>query len=122
MIILQAILWICVALLFYTYCGYALLLRLVTIFKPVQKPADLAAETDLPAVTLVIPAYNEAPVIPKKIENCLELDYPSHLLEIIFITDGSTDSSVELVERGQSVRLLHQPERAGKLAAMRRAM
>jgi poly-beta-1,6 N-acetyl-D-glucosamine synthase len=45
----------------------------------------------LPPVTLVVPAYNEAPVIQAAIRSLLELDYPSY--EILVVDDGSTDDT-----------------------------
>ena len=77
---------------------------------------------ELPAVTLVIAAYNEDAILAQKIKNTLDLDYPAHLLKIIFVTDGSTDSSQEIINHHDSIILLHQDERKGKSAAIKRAM
>jgi biofilm PGA synthesis N-glycosyltransferase PgaC len=73
-------------------------------------------------VTLIVSAYNEAAIIRKKIVNTLAIDYPKEKLEIIFITDGSSDETPELVSSNASIRLLHLPERRGKYAAIKRAM
>jgi cellulose synthase/poly-beta-1,6-N-acetylglucosamine synthase-like glycosyltransferase len=75
-----------------------------------------------PEVTLVIAAYNEAEVIEEKIANCLNLDYPSDKLSFLFITDGSNDGTDQIIARYPQIRLLHQPERKGKSAALNRAM
>lgn len=75
-----------------------------------------------PSVTMVISAYNEEAVIDAKLQNCLSLDYPRERLEIVVISDASTDSTDQLVasyaDRG--VRLARQGLRRGKSAALTR--
>ncbi|HEV8285155.1 MAG TPA: glycosyltransferase family 2 protein [Chitinophagaceae bacterium] len=77
---------------------------------------------ELLPVTLIIAAYNEESILPQKIKNTLEIDYPSHLLRVIFITDGSTDDSADLLSQYEFITLLHQTGRKGKPAAIKRAM
>jgi len=91
-------------------------------FKRIFSPQKIVVNFELPAVTLVVAAYNEEAILDEKIRNSFELDYPAQLLKIIFITDGSTDSSQELIGRYESIFLLHQDERKGKSAAIKRAM
>ncbi len=75
-----------------------------------------------PDVTLVVAAYNEADCIERKLENSLDLDYPAGKLRWIFVTDGSTDATADIIRTHAGVLLLHQPERKGKVAAINRAM
>ena len=77
-----------------------------------------------PAVSLLVPAYNEEAVIKKKIENSLELDYPKEKLQIIVAADGSDDRTAEIVKEFEphAVILNHAPDRAGKMAAINRAI
>ena len=82
-----------------------------------QPPTDFE-----PDVTLVVAAYNEADCIERKLRNSLDLDYPAGKLRLIFVTDGSTDATAEIVGRYKNVMLLHQAERKGKVAAINRAM
>jgi cellulose synthase/poly-beta-1,6-N-acetylglucosamine synthase-like glycosyltransferase len=83
---------------------------------------DAAAE---PTVTVIIPAYNEEPVIERRLENLLELDYPPEKLEIVVASDASSDRTNELVAavaaREPRVQLLECP-RGGKVAAQDRAV
>src|SRR6266581_1673796 len=77
-----------------------------------QKPIE-------PDVSVIIPTYNEAPVIVKKIANLLESDYPLDKLEVIITDGGSKDGTVELVrefmaERSVRGQVLTQRERRGK--------
>lgn len=113
--------WCCVALVLYTYIGYGILLRLLLLFVPKRSTPTLS-DQQLPPVTLLVAAYNEADCIAQKIANSLALDYPTHLLQLLFVTDGSTDDTPHIVQQYAQVRLLHQPTRNGKIAAVHRAM
>jgi cellulose synthase/poly-beta-1,6-N-acetylglucosamine synthase-like glycosyltransferase len=120
---MEIALWILIGLVFYTYLGYGILLfcllKLKRIFKPRQYNFSDAFE---PAVTLAIPAFNEEDFILKKAKNCLALDYPKDKLRIVFITDGSTDNTVKLLQEVEGVEVLHEDRRAGKSAAENRVM
>lgn len=72
--------------------------------------------------TIIVTAYNEETILEQKIKNTLAIDYPADKLRIIIITDGSTDGSQKIVQQYPSVVLLHQAERRGKYAAIKRAM
>ena len=110
--------WLLIALILYTYFGYALVMMLVTRKKNSPAPGnDL-----LPGVTLVVACYNEGKVLPEKIRNTEAIDYPRDKLSVIFITDGSTDNSLEILAGHPFIRTLHQDERAGKAHAINRAM
>ena len=114
-----SITWICLFVVAYHYVGYPALVWLLARLRP--RPTRQGAA--LPTMSLIVAAYNEAEVIAAKVENSLALDYPPERLEIIFVTDGSDDGTPEIVaaHRGQGVRLLHQPRRQGKSAAINRA-
>jgi cellulose synthase/poly-beta-1,6-N-acetylglucosamine synthase-like glycosyltransferase len=71
---------------------------------------------------MVVAAYNEAEWVEAKIANCRALDYPPELLTLLFVTDGSDDGTPELLARHEGIKVLHQAERAGKTAAVNRAM
>ena len=71
-----------------------------------------------PTVTLMICAYNERDVIAEKMENIRQLRYPRSRLCVIWVTDGSTDDSNELLRQYPEVTLVFSPERRGKAAAM----
>lgn len=116
---MQTLFWISLSLLFYTYVGYGLALLLYNRLFPKKTTSD---EQFLPLVTLIVPAYNEEEIIQKKIENCLQLKYPAGNLKFIFITDGSTDRTAEIVRYYPTLELLHKKLRGGKSAAINRAM
>ncbi|MGN7205938.1 glycosyltransferase family 2 protein [Pedobacter sp. SAFR-022] len=115
--------WIGLLIIVYTYIGYGLLLyilvRLKRLFK--RRVALVENYTD-PSVSILIAAYNEEYLIEDKIVNTLGLDYPKDKVQIIVVTDGSTDSTASKVRKYQDVLLLHQDQRAGKMAAIKRTI
>jgi cellulose synthase/poly-beta-1,6-N-acetylglucosamine synthase-like glycosyltransferase len=115
--------WICLFLIFYTFLGYGVLLYLIIRVKRLFKsPFIFHANAPLPSVTLLIAAFNEEDLIKEKVENCLALDYPKEKIQIIFITDGSSDRTPEFIEAFKDIELLHENVRAGKMAAIKRAI
>ncbi|GAG81232.1 unnamed protein product, partial [marine sediment metagenome] len=75
-----------------------------------------------PNVSILIPAYNEEASIEPTIINKLEVDYPKDKLEIIIISDGSTDKTDQIVKSFESngVKLIRQEPRNGKTSAINR--
>lgn len=109
------------AVVFYTYVGYGLILYLVRLIKKPSVFSNLSTD-DLPHVTHVIAAYNEEQLIDSKIENCLSLDYPKDKLTTIIVADGSSDETAAIVRKYPEITLFYLPERKGKLAAVDRVM
>jgi len=123
MTLLIFIFWISLSVLFFCYIGYGLILFLLNKMKAFFGLAKNRTEPEeLIPVTFVIAAYNEEAVLEQKIDNTLAIDYPADKLNIIIITDGSFDDSNNIINRYSSVMLLHQQQRKGKFAALRRAM
>jgi peptidoglycan-N-acetylglucosamine deacetylase len=77
------------------------------------------AGKDLPAVSIIVPAYNEEVTALKTIESLLKIDYP--IFEIIFIDDGSKDRTHEVVRAAYGhhplVNVLTKPN-GGKASAL----
>ena len=105
----------------YVYAGYPLLLRLLVRLRG-ARPIRRADVT--PSLSLLISAYNEAAVIRAKIENALALDYPREALEIVVVSDASSDGTDAIVAeyRNRGVMLRRQPERRGKTAGLNRTV
>jgi len=73
----------------------------------------------LPKVSIIIPAYNESKYISKCLESVLSIDYPSDLLQILVIDDGSTDDTYKVAKKFESKTLLvMRKENGGKGAAL----
>lgn len=115
--------WIGVFIVFYTYLGYGILLfLLIKIKRLFVKPVINDLPNPLPKVTLFIAAYNEASIVHEKMKNCRQLDYPKDKLTIMWITDGTTDNTNELLKEYPEVTVLFSPERKGKTAALNRGV
>ena len=115
--------WVSAFIVFYTYVGYGLLLYgLVKVKECLCKPKERSLPEDLPAVTLLIAAYNEEAVVAEKMENCRALRYPAGKLTVAWVTDGSTDGTDGLLSAYPDVQLVSGGPRAGKSAAIDRAM
>lgn len=120
---LKAVFWISVIATLYCYVGYVLILWLATAIKTkLNKTTTPPTFDELPEVTLLIAAYNESSCVQQKIRNSMELIYPKNKLHQVWITDGSTDdTNVQLAQHGY-IRVLFEPERKGKTAALNRAI
>ena len=114
---LVAAFWLLAGLIVYVYFGYPLLLRLVRMLRGRAAAAIGMLE---PSVTMVISAYNEETSIGEKLRNSLQLDYPADRLEIVVVSDASTDRTDEIVQRCGSarIRLLRMQERGGKTVGL----
>ena len=122
---LEIIFWICLAVVFYTYIGYGIVLYLMVKVKELfGKENDMSTSMakSFPEVTLLIAAYNEEAVVEAKMTNCMALDYPKEKLTITWVTDGSNDHTNDLLAGYSDVNVLYKPERQGKTAALNRAM
>jgi len=122
---MKIILVLSLIIVFYTFAGYGILLyfiiRVKRIFKGHKQTIDEHPDS-LPTCTLVVAAYNEQGFIKEKIANSLLLKYPAGKLNLVFITDGSSDDTPNIIAQYPQIQLLHQPQRAGKIAAIHRAM
>lgn len=100
----------------YTYALYPLLLRMTTRGVVTTTVAD---DLELPVVTIVVPAYNEERQIRGVIEALLAQDYPADRMQVLILSDASTDRTDEVVAEfaARGVELLRMPVRGGKTAA-----
>jgi cellulose synthase/poly-beta-1,6-N-acetylglucosamine synthase-like glycosyltransferase len=120
---MQTIFWLCLFIIFYTYIGYGILLFIIVkILRIFRQKKFFNNNYNLPTVTVVVAAYNEAYCIEEKITNTLALEYPGDKVRYIFITDGSTDETPEIISKYKAIQLMHQSERSGKIVAVHRAM
>ena len=114
--LLELLLWGSLLVLTYTYLGYPMLLGVWSRFgrKPVKR------QRVTPSVSIVIAAWNEAERLLARIENCLKQRYPAELLDVLVVSDGSTDDTEAVVRRFASrrVTLVTLPERQGKAVAL----
>ena len=116
----EALFWICAALLVYTQLGYAVLLAaLAKMKKPRPEGSDPEPE-DAPSVSLVIAAYREEDVIAARVANARALDYPGPV-EVIVACDGSPDATAQRARDAGADLVLELP-RGGKIRAQDQAV
>ena len=113
---LVAVFWAALFLVVYTYLIYPVLLWLLAAGRKMPEYASLS---EWPTVSLIIAAHNEEAVLRAKLENALAMDYPAERLDILVVSDASTDDTdriaAEFAARG--VRLHRQEVRGGKTEA-----
>lgn len=111
-IITLVIFWLSLFLIFWAYFGYLAALKIISLF---HKKKLLRSDMT-PVISMVITAFNEEKRIIQKLDNTLSLDYPHEKLEIIVVSDGSTDKTEDIVRSFESkgVKLLVIPLRHGK--------
>src|SRR5665213_783321 len=102
----------------YVMAGYPLLLGMIARSRgrPVRRSEDL------PTLSVIIPVHNGGRFIRRKLESVLKCDYPIEKLEILVVSDGSDDSSVEIATEytDRHVQVISIP-RSGKAAALNAA-
>lgn len=105
-------------LVVYTYFGYPALLWIIgrLVRKPIPRPFDT---TEWPHVSVSVPAYNEEAQIDQLVRSLLALDYPKEKLQLLVVSDGSTDRTDDIVRSfaDRGVELLRMEERGGKTKA-----
>ncbi len=118
----QLLFWISFAALFYTFLGYPLLIG--TLAKACGKPVKKSAPAMPPSVSAVLVAFNEEERILARVENLLAATYPAHCLEVLVVTDGSTDGTVAKLRAlaEPRVRVLAHEQRSGKSACLNAAL
>ena len=97
----------------WVYAGYPLLLAALGRIHPWPRERSPTHK----AVSVLVAAHNEEGVIEAKVENVRATDYPQHLIEIVVVSDGSTDGTVEAARRAGADRVLDLP-RVGKITAL----
>lgn len=116
--LLQFLFWASLAMVTFTFLGYPLWLKCLARFRPRALTAASAAFA--PPVSVVLCVHNEAARIKARLQNLLNSAWPADKIEIVIVSDGSTDNGAEIA-RGLGdarVRVIEQPERRGKPAGL----
>ena len=123
---MKYVFWLAAALVGYSYLGYPawLWLRSRWSTRPVRR-----GFVDSPAVSAVMVVRNEEAVIARKLENLLTLDYPQAKLDVVVVSDGSSDRTAAILadyardsEVRTRVRILTKPVSQGKAAGLNDAI
>ena len=114
-VLLEWMFWLSCASVAYVYAGYPLLLKVWSRVRP-QAIRPIGPE-DVPPISIVIAARNEANALGARIENLLSLEYPADC-QIIVVSDGSTDdTAIVLADYQQQVEGVLVPA-GGKARAL----
>ena len=94
-----------------------------TILWFIYRPFPRATPADAPPLTVIIPAYNEGPMVKQAIHSVLSASYPREKLEVLAIDDGSKDDTWSYImeaakENPHVVTAVRFPENRGKRAAL----
>ena len=118
---IKYIFWFAAALVGYSYLGYPVWLWLRSWWSP--RPVRRGSAT--PAVSAVMVVRNEEAVIARKLENLLTLDYPQAKLDVVVVSDGSSDRTPAILAdyaRDSRVRTLMKQVSQGKAAGLNDAI
>ena len=102
--------------------GRALIIGILAIIEKLRPDHTKLADPP-PAVTVLIPAYNEESVIVETVNSVLLSDLED--IHVIVVDDGSSDKTLELLQanfgRNEAVQIIHQVNH-GKAAALNNAL
>jgi cellulose synthase/poly-beta-1,6-N-acetylglucosamine synthase-like glycosyltransferase len=116
----EILFWVSLIIVLYVYIGYLIIAAGIAIF--LNRGVIKGFEN--PFVTVLIAAFNEQEVIEETIQNKLNQNYPKDRLEILVVSDSSSDKTDDIVRsiKDRRVRIIRQEPRAGKTSALNLAV
>jgi cellulose synthase/poly-beta-1,6-N-acetylglucosamine synthase-like glycosyltransferase len=130
-VLMVFVFWLSLGVVIYTYLVYPLVLlvffaisQLRTdfryLFNRIDRRVGRFGKTELPSVTFVIPAHNEETHLPEKLRNISVFDYPLDKLQVVIVSDGSTDGTNDILRKigDPHIETLILPKRRGKAGAL----
>ncbi len=132
---MEIVFWFSLALVGYTYLAYPVVLFFCYclaqlrsdwqyLFDRQNRRVPALEESEVPSVSLLIPAFNEEARLLQKISNLREMDYPPEKVQIVFVSDGSTDGTNEFLKGvgDPNIEAIFLSCRSGKAAALNQAV
>jgi cellulose synthase/poly-beta-1,6-N-acetylglucosamine synthase-like glycosyltransferase len=113
--------WAGLAFVVLTYCGYPLFIYLLSKLRPVHA-ADPASVRHWPPVTVICAVHNEQHRVAAKVASLREQTYPRERMQILFVSDGSTDHTVQNLRALEGVEVIEYAQRRGKPHALNLAV
>ncbi|HEX3695836.1 MAG TPA: glycosyltransferase family 2 protein [Polyangia bacterium] len=108
---IAALVMVTIALLAYTYVGYPIVIGVLARLSPLRLPErPIPPDAALPTITVCLPVWNGAALLPAKLDSLLAQDYPAEKLDIIVYCDGCSDDT----EAGAR-RIAAQPRAGGRI-------
>jgi biofilm PGA synthesis N-glycosyltransferase PgaC len=114
--------WVPFGVLVYHWVIYPAILWSWSRIRP--RRSNKVAEPDTLRVSIVMAVYNEEPIIAEKVRNCLALDYPAEMTEVLIGSDSSTDRTEEIIRsfKDSRIRLMRFEPQSGKTAVQNRLL
>ena len=126
---MKLVFWLAASLVGYSYLGYPVWLWLRSRWSPHPVRRGAVGSPAAPTVSAVLVVRNEEAVIARKLENLLTLDYPQAKLDVVVVSDGSSDRTTAILadyarDSGlpTRVRTLMKPVSQGKAAGLNDAI
>lgn len=116
----EILFWLSLSALLIIYAGYPALMVVVARGAPAaQDDGDVHR-----SVTILIAARDEGHVLRKKLESCLDQVYPENLIDILLVSDGSEDNTVQVAKdlRDNRIGVVQLESSVGKAAALNQGM
>ncbi|MBT4814576.1 MAG: glycosyltransferase [Lentisphaerae bacterium] len=122
LIAVQVLFWSGAAMLVYTFLGYPVVAALIARCRP--QPVHKGDESFLPRVSAVVIVRNDEARIEGRVRNLLEADYPEGLLDVIVVSDGSTDGTEDVLAGidDPRLRVIAREEQCGKASGLNAAL
>jgi cellulose synthase/poly-beta-1,6-N-acetylglucosamine synthase-like glycosyltransferase len=119
---MRCVFWLSLGVLLYTYVGYSLWLRLLC--RSCDRKWQKKFPETPPLVTVLLVVYNEEDRIVNRLKNLLDSTYPGGQLEILVVSDGSTDAGIARANAlgEKRIRTISIPERSGKAFCLNEGM
>jgi cellulose synthase/poly-beta-1,6-N-acetylglucosamine synthase-like glycosyltransferase len=116
--ILGLLFWLALLAVLFTFPGYPLVIRAAARLR--RRPLRKADPPAWPGLACVVVAHDEERAILQRLRNLAEADYPASQLEIVVVSDGSTDRTVAEARRlgDARVTVIALPQRQGKAAGL----
>ena len=113
---MKLLFWLSLSLIFFTYAGYPICLY----FRAKFWPRPVRRASIFPRVSIVLAVHNEEKNLPRKLHNLAELDYTAHSLDLIIVSEGSTDQTNRILDEWQNPkrRAVILTEHRGKANAL----
>ena len=113
---MEILFWVCVAFVFYTYIGYPA----AVVLWGTRFPRRVDKRYGAVPVSVVVAARDEEGNIRARVENLRAQKYPRDLLEIVVVSDGSTDRTAQVVRElaDDGTKLVETPGPVGKAEAL----
>lgn len=115
--------FVCIATVLSLYQIFFFIFKAYHFYK--YKAVDSVSDSELPTITVIVPAYNEGKQVWDTLMSLANSNYPDAKIQIISIDDGSLDDTWDWMLKakdklGDTLEIYQQPENKGKRHALYR--